>query len=560
MKKLFYFFVFAMLSSLSSIAQTPTYATGLGTSNNVFPFGSSSSNKVQWLYLSSDFTPTMPTGQITKVYFRTWSGSGYNATYGNLNIRMLSTTATGFASTSTFVTGATPVYSASTFSTGTLGSYTWWSVTLQTPFSYMAGDNLIVEIEQNSLSGSVTANCQAGPGGTTRRLWGSYGSTTPTGSGTGSYGDIGFDIVTGPPCPAPTNLAAANITSSTADLSWTAVSGTTGYDYLIDQNATVQYPNTPVTTMATTVNATGLTPATNYYLHVRNRCSATNFSPWITIPFTTLPPCKPPVGFHTTDLSYNYAKINWSPWASALSYDYVVDQSPAAPMGTTGVINTIATSAPVPGLSENTWYYVHIRSLCAGNEVSNWSLDSFLTPIICRNPELAVDHINVDEGVTYWSPVPTAYEYEYALTQSSTPPAVGTKYNYTSIHTSALKDGVDYYMHVRCHCESVGVFSTSGWSTVSFKTFPLGIDEATGKEINLSVYPNPVKEMMYIEISGNVNGTGKLQLLDIAGKTLRQMEINRNKTPIDMSGYPAGVYILKYEDLSRNKTIKINKE
>jgi hypothetical protein len=560
MKKILHLIVF-LLTSFIAVAQPPTYFTSQGTSNNIYPFGSSTSNnKVQWLYLSTDFNMPLPTGQITKVYFRTW-GSTYSATYSNLNIRFISTSITGFPSTTSWVAGAVPAANYATFSTGTVPSYTWWSVTLTTPYSYSAGDNLIVEIEHNNLSGSMTVNCQAGPGGTTRRLWGNYGSTTPSSGATGSYGDIGFDIMTGPPCPAPTGLTATNIISSAADLSWTAVTGSTGYDYYVDQNATPIYPYVGMMTgTGTSFTKSGLTPATNYYLHVRNKCSATNFSPWVNLPFTTLPPCKPPIGFHTTNLAYNSATINWAAWPSATSYDYLVDQSRADPVGSTGTTNTTFTSAGISPLTENTWYYVHIRSKCAGNEISDWMLDSFLTPIVCRAPELTVEHLNTDEAVTYWDPVPTAYEYEYAINKSSTPPAVGTKYKFTSIHTSALNDGVDYYTHVRCHCESVGVKSTSPWASVSFKTFAVGINDANGNgALSLSVLPNPVKEQMHIRLNGQRDGAAYITISDIAGKLLYKAELSTNQLSVDMGSHPAGTYILRYTDQSHTRTIKVDK-
>jgi hypothetical protein len=74
--------------------------------------------------------------------------------------------------------------------------------------------------------------------------------------------------LTGPPCPVPTSPTATAITSSTATVGWTGVAGSVGYDYVVDQNA--GNPSaTPTTTTGTSVNLTGLTPSTNYYLHVR---------------------------------------------------------------------------------------------------------------------------------------------------------------------------------------------------------------------------------------------------------------------------------------------------
>jgi len=72
-------------------------------------------------------------------------------------------------------------------------------------------------------------------------------------------------------CPAPTNLNATNITTSTAYISWSAVPGFTSY--------TVQYQNytTYVTlTVSSSTNSctlTGLTTGTYYSVQVETSCS-----------------------------------------------------------------------------------------------------------------------------------------------------------------------------------------------------------------------------------------------------------------------------------------------
>jgi hypothetical protein len=83
-------------------------------------------------------------------------------------------------------------------------------------------------------------------------------------------------------------LSASAITSSSATISWTAVTtGSFGYQYIINSSSA-----TPVvsgtSTATATVNATGLTPGTGYYAHVRDSCGVGDFSGWTSIPFTTL--------------------------------------------------------------------------------------------------------------------------------------------------------------------------------------------------------------------------------------------------------------------------------
>jgi hypothetical protein len=563
MKKILFIVSQLLLLATAVYAQTPTYFVGGNTtSGNSFPFGNGGGNgsKVQLLYIPGDFNQPVPTGNITHVYFRAYDATGYNGinNYVNLEIKMGLTSLTTLTSTSTnFITPLTTVFNASTYSINFTQAQWFLPMTLQTPFPYTAGTNLIVEVSVTSASATKYIAYTSSTG--VRRMWGTQGGSTTTAGDAGRY-DIGFEVSTGPPCPSPSSLTATGITSTSATLGWGSVSGSTGYEYMVDQNATPVWPYVVTNTLATSFVKTGLTPSTQYYLHVRNKCSPTNPSPWADLPFTTLPPCKPPVGFKVTNLTPTGGTINWSPWPSAQTYDVLIDQSNQTPTSTTGATNTALTSTPSGVLLENTWYYVHIRSNCAGGEQSQWSLDSFLTPIPCRPPNIKIDHVNTDEAVAYWAAVPTATHYEYALTSSPTPPAGGTEYKFTSLHTSALDDGKDYYIHVRSHCISLNIADISPWATASFKTFPVSVNNIAGGNTAISVYPNPVTDVLNVEISGNVNGAAEIMLTDMSGRELKRLPVQAAKTQLDMSDVAPGVYFIRYTDQSHSKLIKVTRQ
>jgi hypothetical protein len=89
-------------------------------------------------------------------------------------------------------------------------------------------------------------------------------------------------------CNAPTGLASSNITATGAMLTWTAVSGATGYN--------VQYKlaaNTTWTTVSTSTNSfsiTGLTAGTSYNAQVSTVCSSGNSAYGAAITFSTAQP------------------------------------------------------------------------------------------------------------------------------------------------------------------------------------------------------------------------------------------------------------------------------
>ncbi len=87
------------------------------------------------------------------------------------------------------------------------------------------------------------------------------------------------------PCIAPAGLTVSNITSSSANLNWTAQAGNT-FQYVLDQTSTNPNAGGTVTSNNTFAAAT-LNSSSTYYFHVRTDCGNGNFSDWSTVSFTT---------------------------------------------------------------------------------------------------------------------------------------------------------------------------------------------------------------------------------------------------------------------------------
>ena len=211
----------------------------------------------------------------------------------------------------------------------------------------------------NLLPTSVPLNNLGTPVGVTTDILGLGRSATVPDMGAWEFGSA--------PCNAVTGLAASAITSTTATLSWTAVTGASGYEYVLDNVATNPVgAGTPIT--AATYNATALTPYTQYYMHVRTNCNP-GLSTWVTIPFTTL--CANPVATITvngatsvcapdsvllhanraTGLSYQWKKntVNIAGATDSLYYarttgDYTVTTT-ISTCNTTSAITTINVNA-----------------------------------------------------------------------------------------------------------------------------------------------------------------------------------------------------------------------
>jgi len=163
-------------------------------------------------------------------------------------------------------------------------------------------------------------------------------------------------VVAVPSCTAPAGLATSNITTNSADLNWNAITGITGYEYVIDQTAALPAgTGTAVTTNS--YAATSLNSGTVYYAHIRTNCGA-GYSTWTTTSFTTAASCVSP---SVTAVASNTAVCAGAPLSlsvtaagTALSYTWTG-------AGTFGSANTGSTTVTNPASSD---YTVSISNAC----------------------------------------------------------------------------------------------------------------------------------------------------------------------------------------------------
>jgi hypothetical protein len=261
-------------------------------------------------------------------------------------------------------------------------------------------------------------------------------------------------------CVAPTGLTSGSITATTANLSWGAVAGSIGYEYAVTTSATP--PATGTSTTGLTYNTGTYTPGTVYYLHVRNKCSASSFSAWTTLSFTTL--CPAPATPSISSITASGATVNWTAVTGATGYEYAVTTSATPPA--TGTATTGTTHSPNT-LNQATMYYVHLRTKCQGTIFSAWTTANFTT-LSCSAPATPnISGVNYSGANISWTPVAGAIGYEYAVTTSATPPASGTATTGTTHNPATLSSGTTYYVHLRTQC---GATTFSGWTTASFTT------------------------------------------------------------------------------------------
>lgn len=61
----------------------------------------------------------------------------------------------------------------------------------------------------------------------------------------------------------------------------------------------------------------------------------------------------------------------------------------------------------------------------------------------------------------------------------------------------------------------------------------------------LDIYPNPAKEMVYVNYAGEINRNATLQIINMQGQIMKQYQLVDNQTQVDISFLPKGVYLFK---------------
>ncbi len=270
--------------------------------------------------------------------------------------------------------------------------------------------------------------------------------------------------------------------------------------------------------------------------------------------------CKvPPVGLKATNITAFSATEIWDGVYAPFGYEYYYSLVRGVPAtGTPGIGLTGTNNANFTGLTEDTTYYVYVRTICSVGDTSAWSEDSFRTILSCHAPELKLNWLDDRRAILYWDAVRTAVGYEFAMETSPTPPANGVPVPDTYKQFSSLADGTMYYIFVRSVCSTM--YNKSDWTMTSFTTWPAGVNRVTGSNVGLMVYPNPAHEQVTVDVAGSISGKAAISILDVTGKLLRTETMTGAKAQINLNGLASGVYMLRYTDEANSQTIKITKE
>lgn len=395
-------------------------------------------------------------------------------------------------------------------------------IIFDTPYVWNGVDNVIVEICSD---GPNVSSATHGGVRTTTMTNGSrrYRVDEATACGVitqtinGNRPNIRFNYVDGTPpsCVSPAGLLVNNITSTSANIVWNAVSGSVNYQYVLNNTATD--PSGSGTTIATTnYSAASLTPATSYYFHVRTNCGTNGFSAWSTVAFSTR--ATPPVNDNCSGAT---VLIPAGSFAAGVRAGTV--------LGATTTAGITPTCQPVS--VNDVWYSVVIPA--SGT-------------LTIETQGAATDSMTDSVLAAYSGTCGT-------LTQ------VGCNDDNPTNSMSLLAligqtPGATLYV-------GVWKFGTAGSPDVNNQFQIAAYDASLGTDFfdntNFSYYPNPVKNNLNLSYTQNISDVTVYNLL---GQQMMAKAVNANQSQIEMSHFSRGTYLVKVTADNQVKMLKVIKE
>jgi len=109
---------------------------------------------------------------------------------------------------------------------------------------------------------------------------------------------------------------------------------------------------------------------------------------------------------------------------------------------------------------------------------------------------------------------------------------------------------------------SSGVYALSNMRYLNFSDLTSGIEDPLRiQEQKLNAYPNPVSNVLNIDLAGTVEGEGTLSIISFEGKTVLSQQVSHaGVLTLDLSHLPKGIYIYQYRNATQLKAGKIIKQ
>jgi hypothetical protein len=224
------------------------------------------------------------------------------------------------------------------------------------------------------------------------------------------------------------------------------------------------------------------------------------------------------------------------------------------------VYNGSGETVTVTGLSAGTTYYVAIyEASCTGTNVqfntSSPLTGSQNTPVVlpvALRSFTATATANCNNII--WESEVETRGLRYDLQRSGNGADFATIAAYTGRGTASRYSYCDANPLAGRNCYRLRMLEPGGAEQFS----KIVLIDGTQVGFSLSVYPNPVKDLLFIGVK-QADGKAHIELMDINGRMLQFLAVEGEQSSIDMSALTPGCYLLRYQDNSRNEVIRITK-
>lgn len=492
-------------------------------------------NYSQNIYFASEIAAT---GNIlTLTYYVTPTTLLANS--NNWTIYMGHTIKTAFTSTSQWVNivNLTQVFTGIVSISGGMVH-----VILDTPFNYNGTDNLIIAVDENALGADGSGNSFYSSTVVGNRAISYRSSTTnpnpnfpPTATSISSYianvtlGGLGQAGL------APSSLNVFDFTTNSANLTWTENGTATDWNIQWDTAGFAFGTGNMLTGVTTNpINLTGLNPGKYYQVYVQADYGASGVSSWSN-PYTFYTTGIPQFKFHLAFEDATGAKDTVWLILDTLAtggYDIIFGEKPISlPTGVFQVyydmgINDTGKVSAVPTNYESGGFQIKAKN--------------YVYPLTMYWDTSLIFNNNLPFTIGYaW------LDNDWFFLNNNEPPA--NMFNMLKVDSVELPQF--YY----------------GSQSQFPLYFSIGIDDGVSvkeeqiRSISIRFYPNPVFDMLEVELKSEVEHNHQLRLFDVNGKLMKQMNFLTKNITINLSNLPSGLYFIEVFNNSfsyREKIIK----
>jgi len=255
------------------------------------------------------------------------------------------------------------------------------------------------------------------------------------------------------------------------------------------------------------------------------------------------PTCAVPSG-QSTNASTSSATLSWNSVSNANGYN--VRHRPSGGSWTT--VSVSGTSYTLNGLGACSSHEWGVEADCgAADGTSGYSSTSSFTTggCSCGIPgNVSATKRGKNKLRVTWNSVSGATSYEAQARPQGGTWATATTTG-TAVNFTGASSGTTYEYQVRANCNGTwGSYSAIG-------SYNFRAAARTAEMPGVTIYPNPVSDMLTIEFSEIEATTVQIQLIDVLGRVVTQ--INDHNTAdftveINVNDFKAGVYFVKISD------------